>query len=208
MVFGDFTGTPLLDNTQAPTPTSVPIDAGSQGIIAGETQRALQDPSIAQNQRMNQIDQGASEYGMLGTGGGITDAIKNKYGNQLAQDVSGIKFNASMQLRQDQMTKYKVAQQALLAQQQVQNDAFSRQMDAYNQREAARAAAIGSILGFGGMAAGAAIGGPMGAAAMAPKGGASVSRSPIASTDVGEVTQGSSGRVRLNPGMSNGYAGM
>lgn len=159
MAFGDFKGVPFFDSQELPEPTAIPLDVQTQEMIDQTYKRATQDTADAQKQSFSGIDQAASGYGMLG---GINDAIKNKYGRILGQDVGFLKNQESLNLRKDQSNRYKMAQQALLAQQQVTNDAFARQMQAYNMREAARAQAIGSIIQIGAMAGGFAFAGPVG----------------------------------------------
>lgn len=167
-------GIPILSSLTpqltAPTPTNVPIDAGTNGLIQGAIDRSGQSTTDFANQSNagveeaaksgQQTDQQAAQQaaGLGGSSGNINQAIRNQYNTQAGQQVHRLQDTNS------QLAEYKKAaalQQAAgeaMARQKVTVDAYSRLMDSYNQTEAARAQMLSSIFGAGGMAAGTAAG--------------------------------------------------
>lgn len=91
--------------------------------------------------------------GLLG-GSSFNQAIKEKYGRALQGDIDRMKNSERLNMRGNQLSKIKRAQQAVVAIQSVQNEAMTAQLEAQNMQESARAAAINSILQLGATAVG------------------------------------------------------
>lgn len=121
-----------------------------QDVINSAQKEALSPISDKYDQINQDMDIGNKTFGLIGG----SDAIKQKYqgllGNELQSESVGLRLNA----RHTQLQNIERAQSALLARTRVQNDIFARNMQNQQMMEAARAQAIGSILGIGGAVAG------------------------------------------------------
>lgn len=92
------------------------------------------------------LDVGKQSYGLLS---GVDGAIKEKYGRLLSTELGNLGAQEKQNLRMKQTETLRRAQHAVAAKQAVQNDAMASLLEAQTMREAARAQAIGSIIGIG-----------------------------------------------------------
>lgn len=161
---------PFTPQLTAPTPTLVPIDAGTNNLIqgaidrSGQSTQAFADQSNAGTNEAarsgQQSDQQARQQDVAlgGSPNSINQAIRNQYNAQAGQQVHRLQDTNA------QLAEYKKAaalQQAAgeaMARQNVSVQGYKMLMDSYNQTEAARAQMLSSIFGAGGMAVGTAAG--------------------------------------------------
>ncbi len=97
------------------------------------------------------------KYGVVGTPeitGNIDDAIKQKYRGLVGERLQDYNLGDKINARSRQLGRIKVAQNAVSAKQQVSADIYAKNLENHRAVEAARAAALSSILGFAGQMAG------------------------------------------------------
>lgn len=144
----------LPDVSEVPERQTADLDETTKKLIADEYKRSQEDPSVAQGKINSDIKAGQDTFNSGFAGGGVNDAIKQKYSGLLGSKLNDIGQSAKLNARFKQVDQMKRAQSALLAQTQVQNDIFAKNMEANQMKEAARADAINSILGFAGTVGG------------------------------------------------------
>lgn len=151
----------LLDSVfggDAPERQIAHVDPQTQKLMDQNTEQAAAGIDSGYKDIDRNLQTGTDAYksfnsnGLLG--GGMNDAIKEKYGRVLANTLSNARSGYQQNAREMQLQKMQMAQAAYLSQQDTQNNAYAAQMEAHQMQEAARAQAIGSIIGAGGMAAG------------------------------------------------------
>ncbi len=137
-----------------PERQTVDLDPTTKKLIEDEYLRSQQNPSIEQGKIKSDLKSGQDTFDSGFAGGGMNDAIKQKYSGLLGNKLSGMGQSLNVNARFKQVDQMKKAQSALLAQTQVQNDIFAKNLEANQMKEAARADAINSILGFAGTVGG------------------------------------------------------
>lgn len=179
----------------APQPTIVPLDAGTNGLIdqaVARGQQSQQQFADQQNQGVTEGSQQASQTPQAATdadqsrgygegGQAINTAIRNQYQSQSGATINRLKDAYSQNAAFQKNQALQQASAEAMARQKVTTQSYATLMNAYNQTEAARAQVLNSILGAGGMMAG--------AAAARPKQGAqqSITDGPgVASAGAGE----------------------
>lgn len=187
-----------LFDGDAPQRQTADYDPYSKQIMASNVSSAESSP----DQRYAAIDQnlssGNESYGKLS---GINDAIKEKYGRNLSTDLNNLGAQYKMQDRQMNAQRIEKAQNAVIAKQSVQNDAYASLLQAQTMQEAARSQAISSVVGLGAMGAAMAFGGggPQGSR---PGAGVKYAGSFGENTDGTASYQGD----MLSPGMNHSMA--
>lgn len=165
----------ILGGGGAPKSTEVPLDPVTNEMINDNTERSRTSANDIASNRM----QGASDaaYGSLASPeafahqqtalgmDGTGQALQNRYQKQLGDDLSGLSTMTAYESQLERAQKLAKAQNYLKARQNIQTQAYHRQMMAYQAQESARSSVLSSILGIAGTAAGAALGGPAGAMA-------------------------------------------
>ncbi len=146
------------DVSSVPDRQTADLDETTKKLIADEYRRSQEDPSIAQGKINTDMKTGQDTFDSGFAGAGLNDAIKQKYSGLLGNKLQSSGADLKLSGRFKQADQMKRAQSALLAQTQVQNDIFAKNLEANQMKEAARADAINSILGFGGSVAGAYLG--------------------------------------------------
>lgn len=122
-----------------------------QSVINDAVAKADEPISAEYAKNDQDLAAGSGAYDSFNLG---SDAIKQKYGNILSNQLAGDSTALNLQSRQIQISNMQRAQTALLARQQVQNDIFAKNMQNQLMLETARAQALMSILGFAGSASG------------------------------------------------------
>lgn len=140
----------MFDVSEAPERQTADLDETTKKVISDELRRAQEDPSVQQGKIDSQLKAGQDTFNSGFTSGGMNDAIKQKYSGLLGNKLNDMSQSARLNSRFKQVDQMKRAQSALLAQTQVQNDIFAKNLEAQQMKEAARAEAISSILGFAG----------------------------------------------------------
>ncbi len=144
----------MFDTAIAPDRQTADLDETTKKVIADEYKRSQEDPSVAQGKIDANLKAGQDTFNSGFTSGGMNDAIKQKYSGLLGSRLSNMGQSEKLNARFKQVDQMKRAQSALLAQTQVQNDIFAKNLEANQMKEAARADAINSIMGFAGTVGG------------------------------------------------------
>lgn len=130
------------------------LDPTTKKLIEDQYKKSQENPSIEQSKINSDLKSGQDTFNSGFAGNGMNDAIKQKYSGLLGNKLSSLGQDLKLNARFKQVDQMKKAQSALLAQTQVQNDIFAKNLEANQMKEAARADAINSILGFAGTVGG------------------------------------------------------
>lgn len=146
-----------LVSGDAPTPETAQLDPLTKRLIDDQYKKAMQPKDADYGNIENDLSKDSGlfqekRYGLLSDP--MDQAIKQKYSTKTAQGLDTIRQKVRLGMRDKQINTMKMASSALIAQQNVQNDTFAKMLQAHQIREAARSAALNSILGFGGAVAG------------------------------------------------------
>lgn len=155
----------IFNPAPSPTYTSVPLDAGTQGLINTQTANASQSPdqiagkmnqgvAAAGQQAMQTNEQAQQESAGMGTNPNMLQAIRNQYGAQAGQAISDITKNNQNNASITKANWLQQAAQGALAQQKVETQNYEMLTNAYNDAMMARAQVLSSVFSFGGKAAG------------------------------------------------------
>ncbi len=148
------------------------FDKDTNDLMEKNIREGIASPQEQYDKVDKNLAVGEQTYGKLGNG--LDSAIKSKYGKLLNQNIDQERFNQRLNVRKNQIAGIQRGQQAMLALQQVQNDAYAGYVQAQNLREEARSAAIKSITGAAGSVAGFGAAGGFGGGGAGGGGAASV----------------------------------
>lgn len=184
---------PFESSDDTPKPGVSGLDSDTQNLIHESYQRALQDPNqmggVAQASQLpsnEQLDQREQRMGGL-MDPNMSKAIRSKYSKSYGDKLQSLESTAGRDVFKKRAQKLKFAQQALAAQQQVENENYKRLIDAHNNEQEMRAQTLRTWMNVGGMAAGMVLGGAPGAMAGSKVGDAAVAKkneiTPIGGSD-------------------------
>lgn len=155
--------------TTAPQPTMVPLDQTTNDLINQQSQYASQAPQQFAQQQDQGVAQQAAQAQQSGaqasqqdatqgySQGAVNGALRNQYNAQAGSRVQQIQnaYNQNAVFQKNAAVQQSFNES--MARQNVTTQSYSELMKAYNATETARAQVLQSILGAGGMMAGAAM---------------------------------------------------
>lgn len=144
----------MFDTTIAPDRQNADLDQTTKKLIDDQYKRSQIDPSVEKGKIDQDLTSGQDTFESGFTGAGTDQAIKQKYSGLLGNKLQNIGADQKLNSRFKQVDQLQKAQAAMLAKTQVQNDIFAKNLEANQMKEAARAAAINSIMGFAGTVGG------------------------------------------------------
>lgn len=154
-----------------PEGRTVPIDEKTRGLISDISERGRLDPAQLQREQMAGVDMATgglmpkANTGLGGESSAFSQAILNKTQGLTNERLAGLRSASENMAIQNKFRNVQRGFAARLNAENVYTDALRKQMEAQDAKDAARAGAIGSVLGLVGTGVGAYFGGPAGAAA-------------------------------------------
>ncbi len=144
----------FLDTADAPDRQTADLDATTKKLIDDQYKRSQIDPSVERGKIDSDMSAGQDTFESGFSGANTNQAIKQKYSGLLGNKLQSMGQDQKLNSRFKQVDQLQKAQSAMLAQTQVQNDIFAKNLEANQMKEAARSQAINSILGFAGSVGG------------------------------------------------------
>lgn len=160
----------ITPNLSMPNYTQVPVDQGTNNLINQSISRASQTPQQFAQQQDQGVAQGAQMAQQSGaqasqqdaregySSGAVNQAIRNQYNAQAGARIQNMQDSYNQSAIFQKSAAMQQAAAEATARQNVTSQTYANLMKAYNDTETARAQVLQSILGAGGMAAGAYVG--------------------------------------------------
>src|SRR3954469_6109575 len=156
----------FLNGGEPYTPEQVNLDPQTNQLIDQSGRDSLKSSSDLARDAMQGTGDTNFLSGAKGSGNvAMSGALTNKYGKLAGDQMQAL--GAQQGFQAEQTRAQRLQQSAIMAnaRQQVANQNYARQIQAYNNQQAARAQVLSSLMGLAGTAAGAYFGGPGGAVA-------------------------------------------
>lgn len=181
----------MFDGVLRPSDLSIDtpeLSEGGQGLIDAAYARSSQAPTpfvVGEKTKLPTPEQIANSQNTLGSSDkAMSKVISQRIGRSFNQGTEGLRNSQGLRQFDQNFSNQKTAGQYLEAAHRVKMRNAEMKMNVYRANMEARASALRSILGLGGMAAGMAIAGPPGAAMGSQLGGAAVPQGQQANSNI------------------------